>query len=674
LTSVSSSVSGYNYSSYDALGRITASQQVIDGQTYSMSYQYDLAGNMTSQTYPTGRVVTQSFDNAGRLANISGQASAGTPKTYANAFGYTAHGAVERMRLGNGRWEHTNFNNRLQPTEIGLGSSATDSSVLKLNYEYGTTTNYGNVLKQVITVPTIGTATGFTATQHYQYDQLNRLTGAQEVNGTSSTWQSSGTLWQQKFSYDRYGNRAVDTANTASSMIGPNPQVSTSNNRIVPRTSPVEYYQYDAAGNMTKGQTGETFDYDAENKLVQYQGGATQSGGANYSYDGDGKRVKKATPSEVLTFVYNIAGQLVAEYTTSTPEQSGTSYLTSDTLGTPRLNTKADGSMRARHDYLPSGEELFAGTGGRTTAQGYPAGPYAFDSARQKFTQKERDVETGLDYFGARYYASTQGRFMSIDPLLASGRIEGPQTWNRYAYSLNNPLKYIDPTGMFVWDTSLGGNAADKDVSGSIRDKRKEIRAAIAKANKALNSGKLDSMQKAKLQRALDAYETEGKPNGVTLALGTVDKDAAADTGFTKGQPPTLYDQNTGSLTANVTVTFAKGGSVDGEAFAHEGSHVADRQELVAAFAKSSAGDPSADWIYMPENLTVRQTESTAYRVSAAVAQGLGNNFNPGGYEIWNTGWREADRSYNMQKGIKALLTGSSLYKDKLKDRLVREK
>ena len=71
-----------------------------------------------------------------------------------------------------------------------------------------------------------------------------------------------------------------------------------------------------------------------------------------------------------------------------------------------------------RHDYLPFGEELVAGTGGRTTNQGYSQP----DSVRQKFTQKERDNETGLDYFGARYFASTQGRFTSPDPMLASAR------------------------------------------------------------------------------------------------------------------------------------------------------------------------------------------------------------------------------------------------------------
>jgi RHS repeat-associated protein len=63
-------------------------------------------------------------------------------------------------------------------------------------------------------------------------------------------------------------------------------------------------------------------------------------------------------------------------------------------------------------------------------------------------TQKERDVETGLDYFGERYYASTQGRFVSVDPLGASAIVSDPQSFNRYTYVLNNPLKYVDPDGL----------------------------------------------------------------------------------------------------------------------------------------------------------------------------------------------------------------------------------
>jgi RHS repeat-associated protein len=63
-------------------------------------------------------------------------------------------------------------------------------------------------------------------------------------------------------------------------------------------------------------------------------------------------------------------------------------------------------------------------------------------------TGKERDAETGLDYFGARYYSGAEGRFTSPDPLLASGRPSVPQSWNRYSYVRNNPLALVDPSGL----------------------------------------------------------------------------------------------------------------------------------------------------------------------------------------------------------------------------------
>jgi RHS repeat-associated protein len=99
-----------------------------------------------------------------------------------------------------------------------------------------------------------------------------------------------------------------------------------------------------------------------------------------------------------------------------------------------------------RHDYLPFGEELGAGIGGRTTSQGYSQP----DGVRQRYTGKERDDETGLDYFLARYYSSTQGRFTSVD--IAGPDLTNPQTLNKYQYCLNNPLRYIDRRGLYEED------------------------------------------------------------------------------------------------------------------------------------------------------------------------------------------------------------------------------
>lgn len=98
--------------------------------------------------------------------------------------------------------------------------------------------------------------------------------------------------------------------------------------------------------------------------------------------------------------------------------------------------------------------------GGRTTAQGYGM----YDGVRQRFTGKERDNETGLDYFGARYYSSAQGRFTSPDPQniifekdqgknaeerdqILKSYLFQPQNWNKYTYTRNNPLAYTDPNG-----------------------------------------------------------------------------------------------------------------------------------------------------------------------------------------------------------------------------------
>jgi len=94
----------------------------------------------------------------------------------------------------------------------------------------------------------------------------------------------------------------------------------------------------------------------------------------------------------------------------------------------------------SRHDYLPFGEELIPGQGLRSASIGYAAN----DGVRQKFTQKERDSETGLDYFRARYYSSSQ---VVHQCGYLAGRMLSPQTLNLYSYVRNNPLKFVDPLG-----------------------------------------------------------------------------------------------------------------------------------------------------------------------------------------------------------------------------------
>jgi RHS repeat-associated protein len=245
--------------------------------------------------------------------------------------------------------------------------------------------------------------------------------------------------------YDRYGNRAVDLGGGNQSL-----SFNTANNRITNSG-----YVYDAAGNLANDGT-RTFTYDAENKIKTVNGESDV-----YRYDGDGNRVRKNfTAGENMRMVYS-GGQLIAEYDLSTGSLkkeyvygaggllatikpgTGTRYTTTDHLGSPRVVTNSSAGVVSRHDYMPFGEEIGSGVGGRTSGMGFSTA----DGLRQQFTSKERDTETGSDYFGVRYYASTQGRFTSPDEPFIGQDEPDPQTWNVYSYTSNNPWSRVDEDG-----------------------------------------------------------------------------------------------------------------------------------------------------------------------------------------------------------------------------------
>ncbi|MGE0104217.1 MAG: RHS repeat-associated core domain-containing protein [Blastocatellales bacterium] len=131
-------------------------------------------------------------------------------------------------------------------------------------------------------------------------------------------------------------------------------------------------------------------------------------------------------------------------------------WLVTDHLSSTRMLVNRSGGLCGaieRLDYLTFGEELASPIGHRNAnCSGYVGG----NNPRHKFGAKERDTETGLDYFGARYFASAQGRFTSPDEPLIDQYRAHPQSWNLYAYVLSNPLRYIDPTGQ--WHTDAEGN------------------------------------------------------------------------------------------------------------------------------------------------------------------------------------------------------------------------
>ncbi len=149
------------------------------------------------------------------------------------------------------------------------------------------------------------------------------------------------------------------------------------------------------------------------------------------------------------------AGRLLATY-----DAAGLHFHLSDPLGTRRVQTDSNGVAETECQSLPYGDQF-------SCFQANNAPQTADDATPLHFTGKERDTESGNDYFGARYYASTMGRFMSPDPSgLTYADPANPQSLNLYSYVLDNPLKFVDPTGMGIcYYGSAGEEATDSDTT-----------------------------------------------------------------------------------------------------------------------------------------------------------------------------------------------------------------
>ncbi len=116
-------------------------------------------------------------------------------------------------------------------------------------------------------------------------------------------------------------------------------------------------------------------------------------------------------------------------------------YYQLDAIGSVLVVTDQNGAVVEEHDYDVYGQEVYPQAGKQP----------------KRFTGKERDPETGFDYFGARYYSSKIGRFTTVDPAYTiQQNLVDPQRWNRYAYGRNNPLRYVDPDGRDFRDYVTG--------------------------------------------------------------------------------------------------------------------------------------------------------------------------------------------------------------------------
>ncbi len=400
------------------MGRVTSSQQMTSDETYTFAYAYNLAGALTAETYPSGRVVATGYDGANRVSGIAGNV-AGQQTAYASGVSYAAQGAPSYIGYGNQVARSFTYTNRLSLSSYWDAFQNSPSNYLfAVQENWGTTNNNGNLLGETIWKGGPAPLSSMSqATRSYGYDTVNRLTAASDSSG-----------WNRQFDYDAWGNMWV-TANSGVNLAGNTPTANVYNsNNQTGGTS------YDAAGNALS-VNGFTLGYDAENRQVSATEQPSLGGGQElYLYDGNGQRVEKVSVGGNTIYVYDAFGQLAAEYNTFASSFACTTcYDTADQLGSVRMVTDQSGNAVTRHDYLPFGEEI--------------AGSSPSMDVEQRFTGQIRDTETGMDFFNARYYTAPLGRFNSVDPGNAGADPSDPQSWNGYGYVRNNPMNSVDPSG-----------------------------------------------------------------------------------------------------------------------------------------------------------------------------------------------------------------------------------
>ena len=422
---------------YDALGRVTKKTQTNGSTSLVTQYSYDSAGRLITQTYPSGKVLTFTWTN-GQITALS----LNNNPIVSNLI-YQPFGAPKSWSFGNGQLITRSFDQDGRLTTYDLGTLGYDAA-------------------SRITSLTLGGSSVLTGSKTWGYDNLDRLTSY--VSGAGSIG----------YVYDANGNV---TSATATGTTPTTYSISPTSNKITSISSGSTNFTpaYDANGSLTQDPRN-TYSYDSANQLIA-------PAGYTYSYNGLRQRVQKTasavtstlnnptlapvtgllgsvlptvqqttatvgTPT-VTNYVYDEAAHLIGEYNGTTPIQetiwlgdqplatvnpSGTFYIHSDQLGTPRQIDNAQQQAVWAWDSV---------TYGATAPNEDPRNTGTKFSYSQRFTNQTSDPETGLSDNRVRTYNPYIPTYNQVDPLgLAGGR------FNPLGYANQNPISFNDPTGL----------------------------------------------------------------------------------------------------------------------------------------------------------------------------------------------------------------------------------
>ena len=407
---------------YDAYGNRVAESRTTGGVSYTTSYGYDLNGEVTRVTYPSGLIVNYQRDTLGQVAAITMQSNSGSsPVSLAANISYMPFGALATMTLGNGVQISRSYD--LDYRLAGVQATGT-GSIQSFALSYDPSGNISAVSDQV--TPNLG--------QTFQYDLLGRLT------------KGVGAYGSDNYTYDAVGNRLtrslVNGSTTSTTYT-----YGTSNNRLTSSVSGgvTLSYTYDALGGRTATKKGSTtqasYTYNSEGRLAT-------GGSASMKYNALGERSVETITGGGTHFIFAQTGELLAEHTVqgaavrsyiylngepfAAVDSTGVvSYILNDHLGQPQKMLNAAGNVTWHR---------VSGTYGDTVSQ--PVGTTAANPLR--FPGQQFDPYTTLHYNYYRDYDPATGRYLETDPIGLDGGI------NPYVYAGANPVNFVDPDGLSV--------------------------------------------------------------------------------------------------------------------------------------------------------------------------------------------------------------------------------
>jgi RHS repeat-associated protein len=487
-------------------------------RVYNVGYTYYKNGSPNTLTYPSGDVLTYSIGGTELPLQVKD-----SNNNFATSATYTPSGLLAGMTNGSGIVTSNIYNDRLQPILLSAGLTG-QSPIFSLCYDFHlhvsinsspcTFNNYftgdnGNVFQIINNLDS-------TRSTAFAYDFLNRLSQANTITTTGAN------CWGETYTIDAWGN--LTNRGGVSGMGSCYSEIL--NAAPASPKNQLNGIFYDAAGNVTNDGNGNQPTYDSENRI------ATDAG-VTYYYDADGFRMEKSPgnmywpgPGGEVLAETDLSGTINAEYVYFNGERiaridrpsGAVHYYFSDNLESASVITDASGNVQQRYYYYPYGG-MQSGTGN--------------DPNHYKFTGKERDSESGLDNFGARYDASSLGRFMTPDwaakpTAVPYAHYGNPQSLNLYSYVNNNPTTFGDPDGHEV------------DLSGTDKEKLAEQQRLAANASKTDKNGVKES----------SLFKQTTDKNGKTTL--TVDKKAAA---AYEGKHSAGYNLLAGAIDAKPTIT-----------------------------------------------------------------------------------------------------------------------